>query len=196
MFTYFCAYYYYFWCDLFAGLLSIKFVHCAYEHDVSELFFTVPFVRTVNTHPHSHLHPHTYIPTPTSSHLHPHTYILTPTSSHLHPHTYIPTPTSPHLHPHTYILTPTSPHLHPHTYIPTLAYLRAYLHPHTCIQDLVGRIIGKGGTSIKAIQDQSGAHIDIPRDTGAPIREITITGDPSQVGICTTLIQQKMAARY
>lgn len=60
--------------------------------------------------------------------------------------------------------------------------------------DIVGRIIGKGGSSIKQIQEQSGAHVDIPADTGAPYREITITGDPTAIGICTQLIQQKMTA--
>jgi len=66
----------------------------------------------------------------------------------------------------------------------------------TVPNDLVGRIIGKAGATVKEIQDQSGAHVDIPRDVGQPMREITITGDPTQIAICNTLIQQKMASRY
>lgn len=62
--------------------------------------------------------------------------------------------------------------------------------------ELVGRIIGKGGASIKAIQEQSGAHVDIPPDTHAPMRVITITGDGQQISACTTLINQKMASRF
>lgn len=66
----------------------------------------------------------------------------------------------------------------------------------TVPNDLIGRVIGKGGQSIKQIQEQSGAHVDIPKDTGVPNREITISGDATQISVCTNLINQKMAARF
>lgn len=57
----------------------------------------------------------------------------------------------------------------------------------------VGRVIGKGGASIKEIQQQSGAHVDIPGDTGSATRDLSITGDMQQIKICAALIQQKLA---
>ncbi len=66
----------------------------------------------------------------------------------------------------------------------------------TVPNDLVGRIIGKQGASIKEIQEQSGAKLDIPQDIHAPTRDVTIRGTPSQIALCTTLIHQKMAARF
>jgi hypothetical protein len=66
----------------------------------------------------------------------------------------------------------------------------------TVPNDFVGRIIGKQGASIKEIQEQSGAKVDIPQDTRSPMREISITGTPSQISVCTTLIHAKMASRF
>jgi hypothetical protein len=62
-------------------------------------------------------------------------------------------------------------------------------------QDVVGRIIGKGGTSIRQIQDQSGAHVDVPRDVGQPTRSLSITGDAAQIQACIALINQKIQSR-
>lgn len=66
----------------------------------------------------------------------------------------------------------------------------------TVPNELVGRIIGKGGVSIKAIQEQSGAHVDIPPDTKTPTRTLTITGDMQQITACTQLINQKLVSRF
>ena len=65
----------------------------------------------------SHLHSHTYTPTPTLPSLHSHAY--TPPSLHSHPYTPIPTLTR--LHSQLYTPTPTLPH--PYTPIPTLPHL-------------------------------------------------------------------------
>ena len=60
--------------------------------------------------------------------------------------------------------------------------------------DLVGRIIGKGGATIRELQEQSGAKIDIPTNVGAASRDVTLTGTTAQIGICSTLIQQKLVS--
>lgn len=59
----------------------------------------------------------------------------------------------------------------------------------------MGRLIGKAGSSIKQIQDQSGAHVDVPRDVGSATRDLTIKGDPMQIQTCITLINQKISSR-
>jgi len=57
----------------------------------------------------------------------------------------------------------------------------------------VGRVIGKGGIAIKEIQQQSGAHVDIPPDTHTPTRAVSITGNAHEIQACQALIQQKIA---
>ena len=48
--------------------------------------------------------------------------------------------------------------------------------------DLVGRVIGRGGETIKSLQHMSGAHIDIDQNypPGEP-RKVTITGSKAQI---------------
>ena len=59
--------------------------------------------------------------------------------------------------------------------------------------DMVGRVIGKGGSTIKELQDQSGAHIDIAKEsTGTGQREVTISGDTNQMTYCNMLLQAKI----
>ena len=51
---------------------------------------------------------------------------------------------------------------------------------------MVGKIIGKQGSTIRQIQDVSGAHMDIDKacEPGAFERTITITGTPSAIAKC------------
>eukprot|EP00038_Savillea_parva_P025554 m.48291 g.48291 ORF g.48291 m.48291 type:complete len:480 (+) comp6977_c0_seq1:856-2295(+) len=60
--------------------------------------------------------------------------------------------------------------------------------------EIVGKIIGKGGATIREIQDQSGAHCDIAKECapGMTQREITITGGPAQMAYCNLLLQGKV----
>ena len=75
------------------------------------------------THSHTHIHPypHTYSPTPTHIQTHTHPYLHPSIPTHTHPQPPIPTHMLTHLHthpyPHTYSSTPTHPY--PHTYSPT-----------------------------------------------------------------------------
>lgn len=59
---------------------------------------------------------------------------------------------------------------------------------------MVGKIIGKGGATIRELQDASGAHIDIAKQCapGMTQREITITGGPAQMAYCNLLLQGKI----
>eukprot|EP00049_Salpingoeca_infusionum_P017137 m.351863 g.351863 ORF g.351863 m.351863 type:complete len:450 (-) comp16385_c0_seq1:142-1491(-) len=61
--------------------------------------------------------------------------------------------------------------------------------------DQVGRLIGRGGSTIKQIQDLSGAHMDIAKECnpGETQRMVTIIGQPAQVSKCEELIQKKLA---
>lgn len=61
--------------------------------------------------------------------------------------------------------------------------------------DHVGRVIGRGGTTIRQIQELSGAHMDIAKECrpGEFQREVTVTGTPAQVQQCEDLIQKKVA---
>ena len=58
----------------------------------------------------------------------------------------------------------------------------------------VGVIIGKGGETIKSLQLQSGAKIQVTRDmdadTNAPTRTVDLTGTPDQISRAEELINQ------
>eukprot|EP00041_Stephanoeca_diplocostata_P041972 m.9727 g.9727 ORF g.9727 m.9727 type:complete len:576 (-) comp6988_c0_seq1:1424-3151(-) len=60
--------------------------------------------------------------------------------------------------------------------------------------EFVGKIIGKGGMSIRELQDTSGAHMDIAKQCapGSVMREIVITGGQAQVAYCNLLLQGKV----
>ena len=51
---------------------------------------------------------------------------------------------------------------------------------------MVGKIIGKQGSTIRQIQDVSGAHMDIDKacEPGAFERTVTLTGTPSAIAKC------------
>eukprot|EP00750_Incisomonas_marina_P000602 INCI10434.4.p1 GENE.INCI10434.4~~INCI10434.4.p1 ORF type:complete len:603 (-),score=116.48 INCI10434.4:722-2530(-) len=59
---------------------------------------------------------------------------------------------------------------------------------------VVGKVIGRGGETIRNLQDQSGAHIQIQRDTdaqpGATTREVSLSGSPDQVAHAKHLIME------
>lgn len=59
----------------------------------------------------------------------------------------------------------------------------------------MGRIIGKQGATIRLIQEQSGAHIDVPRDSGQPTRELALKGDAVQIQTAISLINQKIQSQ-
>lgn len=58
----------------------------------------------------------------------------------------------------------------------------------------VGRVIGKGGSTIRHIQDLSSAHLDIAKECppGSRERPITVTGNPQQIAHCEELLQTKL----
>ncbi|CAG9823793.1 unnamed protein product [Phaedon cochleariae] len=68
-------------------------------------------------------------------------------------------------------------------------------HEMTVPNELIGCIIGKGGTKIAEIRQISGAMIRISncddRDTGASDRTITITGNPDAVALAQYLINMR-----
>ena len=59
-----------------------------------------------------------------------------------------------------------------------------------CPPGLVGRVIGKGGETIKGLQAQSGAHITVDQNfpEGVP-RKISISGPAGCVDIATKLVE-------
>eukprot|EP01147_Barroeca_monosierra_P006403 gene6403-283_t len=64
----------------------------------------------------------------------------------------------------------------------------------TIPDEMVGRIIGKGGSTIRELQDGSGAHMDIAKAPNAMNRrEIIIRGQPQQIAYCIFLINTKIA---
>ncbi|KAG8252697.1 Poly(rC)-binding protein 3 [Homalodisca vitripennis] len=69
-------------------------------------------------------------------------------------------------------------------------------HEMTVPNDLIGCIIGKGGTKIAEIRQISGAMIRISnceeRDGGATDRTITITGNPDAVALAQYLINMRL----
>lgn len=60
--------------------------------------------------------------------------------------------------------------------------------------DMVGKVIGKGGETIRSLQDQSGAHMDVAKECapGMTNREVTVKGTPAQMAYCNLLLQQKI----
>lgn len=60
--------------------------------------------------------------------------------------------------------------------------------------DMVGKVIGKGGETIRSLQDQSGAHMDVAKECapGMSNREVTVKGTPAQMAYCNLLLQQKI----
>lgn len=68
-------------------------------------------------------------------------------------------------------------------------------HEMTVPNELIGCIIGKGGTKIAEIRQISGAMIRISnceeREGGATDRTITITGNPEAVGLAQYLINMR-----
>ena len=62
-----------------------------------------------------------------------------------------------------------------------------------CPQAVVGRVIGKGGETIKLLQMQSGCRIQIDQNVpeGAP-RKITVEGTPQQVAHASSLLDLKI----
>jgi len=62
-----------------------------------------------------------------------------------------------------------------------------------CPQTVVGRVIGKGGETIKLLQMQSGCRIQIDQNfpEGMP-RKITIQGSPQQVAHASSLVDMKI----
>ncbi|EGD75849.1 hypothetical protein, variant [Salpingoeca rosetta] len=65
----------------------------------------------------------------------------------------------------------------------------------TIPDEMVGRIIGKGGCTIRELQDNSGAHMDVAKapNPGTNKREIVVRGQPQQIAYCTYLINTKIA---
>jgi far upstream element-binding protein len=64
----------------------------------------------------------------------------------------------------------------------------------------VGVIIGKGGDTIKYLQVQSGAKIQVTRDMDAdpnsPTRSVEIQGTPEQIAKAEQLISEVLAQVY
>lgn len=63
--------------------------------------------------------------------------------------------------------------------------------------EMVGLVIGKNGSTVRQLQEQSGAIIHIPKESapGMSFREVTITGHCSQVGQCQKLIVDRVTNR-
>lgn len=66
--------------------------------------------------------------------------------------------------------------------------------------DMVGTVIGRGGETIKMMQQASGCHIKVDQqNTSGPMRDIFLQGDPQQAetanSMIMNLIQQKQQQR-
>lgn len=59
-----------------------------------------------------------------------------------------------------------------------------------------GLVIGRGGESIKFIQDTSGAHLELDRDgpQDGPTKTFILTGSKEQVEHAKRLIEEKVAS--
>lgn len=77
------------------------------------------------------------------------------------------------------------------------AQVQSQSHEMTVPNDLIGCIIGKGGTKIAEIRQISGAMIRISnceeRDSGNTDRTITITGNPDSVALAQYLINMRIS---
>jgi heterogeneous nuclear ribonucleoprotein K len=63
----------------------------------------------------------------------------------------------------------------------------------TIPKEFAGAIIGKGGSRIRRIREESGATITIDEALpGAPDRIITIAGDSNQIKMAQFLLQQSV----
>lgn len=80
--------------------------------------------------------------------------------------------------------------------------LTGRLDPYTGVEDTtwsqwVAALLGKKGATVQAIQNESGAVVDIQRQCdvppGATVRIITITGTVPQRARCEDLIRQRLA---
>lgn len=60
---------------------------------------------------------------------------------------------------------------------------------------LVGRLIGKGGSGIRELRQLSNATIKINSDCepGTEERKVTVSGTPEQTQIALSLIQQRLS---
>merc|ERR1711990_220278 len=60
-----------------------------------------------------------------------------------------------------------------------------------CPQTVVGKIIGRGGETIMALQQRTGCHIQIDQKVpqGQP-RIVTITGPPSSVAVACQMVKE------
>ncbi|XP_055621096.1 poly(rC)-binding protein 3 isoform X7 [Toxorhynchites rutilus septentrionalis] len=78
-----------------------------------------------------------------------------------------------------------------------VAQVQSQSHEMTVPNDLIGCIIGKGGTKIAEIRQISGAMIRISnceeRDSGNTDRTITITGNPDSVALAQYLINMRIS---
>ncbi|KFB48093.1 AGAP004942-PA-like protein [Anopheles sinensis] len=78
-----------------------------------------------------------------------------------------------------------------------VAPVQSQSHEMTVPNDLIGCIIGKGGTKIAEIRQISGAMIRISnceeRDSGNTDRTITITGNPDSVALAQYLINMRIS---
>ena len=61
--------------------------------------------------------------------------------------------------------------------------------------DMVGRIIGREGATVRIIQNLSGARMDIPQDSepGTNMRKITLVGSPCRILYCKAIIDAKVS---
>lgn len=60
--------------------------------------------------------------------------------------------------------------------------------------DRVGLVVGKGGSTIRHIQEISKTHVHVPPAVyGASVCNVQISGMPDQIAVCTAMIQQCIA---
>ena len=61
--------------------------------------------------------------------------------------------------------------------------------------DQVGRLIGKGGCTIRQMQDLSNCHLEIAKQSapGSGLRQVTVTGLDDQIGRAVQLVRQKLS---
>lgn len=55
---------------------------------------------------------------------------------------------------------------------------------------VIGAVIGRGGETIKRIQYESGAHINVDKNDGMPQRRVEIRGNPDACKRAQSMIQQ------